>query len=220
MKKTIIAFAGLSAIGLSTLSAQTTDSTGKVCYEGSSERWEDDLNGNITVETKFIQFAPTNSDAPNSFAGSFDLGYTGPAPVQNISSSFLSFTFDPAVTTVSLPGINVPDTIAVGDETWDLCHTCYDFNFDFRSEQSERFEVLVFDEKRQEIKPGKDGSYAITGAASYQIKNIASDDTIRPGSEFTVTIDNVEVCYCAVPEPSTASLGLLALLGLVARRKR
>ena len=170
--------------------------------------------GNITVDTEFVQFDPANPDAPSSFTGSFGISYTGPAPSQSLAGSDLSFLFSPAVTTVSLSGISVPDTIAVGDDIWNLCHTCYDFRVTSLSGGKLEGFTVIDSETREEIK-SEDGVFrGITGPVEFQ-----HEGGIEASSHFIVSIDNIEACYC-VPEPSTASLSLLALACLVSRRKR
>lgn len=225
MKKTIFALSGLTLAGLSSASAQIVEiveptDKDKVCYTGEADRWEDDGNGNLVLKTTFTQIAPGNPNAPASFEGSFDIDYTGTAPVQNVTADFLNFSFDPADTTVSLPGIMVPDTILVGKEEWDLCHTCYDF--DFTTNDKEGLIFKVYDGvTKSEIKTDTAGRYTdITGPVTFKVTDRNGATVGTKGSTYTVAINNVEVCYCAVPEPSTASLGLLALGALMTRRKR
>ena len=216
MKKTLVNLVGLSMLSLCPMTAQVINTGDKVCFEAKADRWNDDTLGNITIDAIFNQTSG-NPNAPSSFPGSFGISYTGNAPQQVISGGFLSFSFDPSATTVTLPGIDVPDFVVVDGEKWELCHTCYDFSVDIKSEVGVMLTVLS--DGKDPFSPDKDGNYIGIDSPISLLFTDDNGDPIKSKTLVTVTLDNVEVCYC-IPEPSTVSLGVLALLGLVTRRKR
>ena len=224
MKKTIIALIGTALASSASLMAQSTTPDGAECFNGTPERWNDDNDGNISVDVAF-------SNGTEKFDGTFEIDYTGTAPTQVIGSpDSIDFTFDPGATTVSLPGLVVPDTFTGEDskEELVLCHTCYDFTFEFTDAlDAERFVVKLIDDlSGSEIDPkgggaADDRTYeGVSDRSTFVITDRDGKPVEAKSTSLTVSISNIQACYCPVPEPSTASLGILAFAALTLRRKR
>ena len=216
MKKTLLLTTCVAAISLPAFAQ-------KVCYDvsiesGPSPTLASGLNDFKLGLTDTTGILPPITDASIQFFNNA----TGPVSSSWTSSpAQIDLSWDPTTGNVFELGFNgLPATQDTKRGEFELCHACYDIIIKYDGREGKE---LTLENADGSIREGtKDGelrftvdALSLTSRDSFKI-----DGVFEVGEVFSMSIANIEVCYCPVPEPSTALLGSLALLGIIGRRRR